>query len=243
MLSAGTEHLMLPRALAWFPSQTVDRGRVWGPAHFDSLEDVPLVPTTRMMCWGDPGADNRLGPPMALLGDHWWSAGRHYAEDELAGCVATTQALVRKMRADRTDPGPPRAERVGSHTAGEPVNDHDCHFLPRFLLAFWRLCEQSLTETTPQHSTGRGPRHQQAGDPADVRVVALRTRRSRQCEPDASGLTPRSWSHRWIVSMHRRHQWYPSEGRHKIIFVGPYVKGPADRPLQPSPETVRALAR
>ena len=26
--------------------------------------------------------------------------------------------------------------------------------------------------------------------------------------------------------MHKRHQWYPSQGIHKIIFVGPYVKGP-----------------
>ena len=43
--------------------------------------------------------------------------------------------------------------------------------------------------------------------------------------------------------MHKRHQWYPSHGIHKIIFVGPYVKGPAGLPLKTSPEQVRALIR
>lgn len=28
--------------------------------------------------------------------------------------------------------------------------------------------------------------------------------------------------------MHKVRQWYPSLGEHKIIWRGPYIKGPAD---------------
>jgi hypothetical protein len=50
------------------------------------------------------------------------------------------------------------------------------------------------------------------------------------------------WSHRWVVQMHKVRQWYPSQQQNKIILRGPYVKGPADKPLI-SGETVRAVTR
>jgi hypothetical protein len=31
--------------------------------------------------------------------------------------------------------------------------------------------------------------------------------------------------------MHKVRQWYPSRGSHQILYRGPYVKGPADKPL------------
>ena len=49
-------------------------------------------------------------------------------------------------------------------------------------------------------------------------------------------------SHRWVVQMHRVRQWYPREDRHKIIWRGPYVKGPPDKPLLDG-TVVRALVR
>jgi hypothetical protein len=51
------------------------------------------------------------------------------------------------------------------------------------------------------------------------------------------------WSHRWIVEMHKRHQWYPSQGVHKIIFVGPLRQGSGGLPLKESAQPVRALVR
>ena len=39
------------------------------------------------------------------------------------------------------------------------------------------------------------------------------------------------WNHRWVVRMHKVRQWYPSEQRHNMIYRGPYVKGPEDKPL------------
>ncbi len=31
--------------------------------------------------------------------------------------------------------------------------------------------------------------------------------------------------------MHKVYQWYPSLQRHKLIYRGRYIKGPADKPL------------
>jgi hypothetical protein len=42
--------------------------------------------------------------------------------------------------------------------------------------------------------------------------------------------------------MHKVRQWYPSLNRHKIIYRGPYVKGPADKPLLGG-DVVRSLNR
>ena len=36
--------------------------------------------------------------------------------------------------------------------------------------------------------------------------------------------------------------WYPSLQQHKVIYRGPYIKGPADKPLL-SNDVVRALIR
>jgi hypothetical protein len=41
----------------------------------------------------------------------------------------------------------------------------------------------------------------------------------------------RRYHHRWVVPMHKVRQWYPSQGVHKIIWHGPYIKGPANAPL------------
>ena len=52
-----------------------------------------------------------------------------------------------------------------------------------------------------------------------------------------------AWSHRWIVEMHKWNQWYPKQGVHKVIFVGPCIKGPEGLPLKDSAVPVRALVR
>jgi hypothetical protein len=42
--------------------------------------------------------------------------------------------------------------------------------------------------------------------------------------------------------MHKVRQWYPKEGTHKVLWRGPYIKGPAGAPLL-SGEKVNALVR
>jgi hypothetical protein len=40
-----------------------------------------------------------------------------------------------------------------------------------------------------------------------------------------------NWSHRWMVAGHWKPQWYPSLGEHRLIYIAPYIKGPASKPL------------
>ena len=68
-------------------------------------------------------------------------------------------------------------------------------------------------------------------DPA-ISVVQLRrdARESvqRQREAESEGAT---WKHQWWVSGHYRAQWYPSDEAHRVIWIAPYLKGPADLPI------------
>jgi hypothetical protein len=123
---------------------------------------------------------------------------------------------------------------------GDEIDDHDDQFALRFLYAFWRLCRQDiaqLDDAPAGHSA-----HviaERAGVPAQVRVATLRpTRRADAPEPAGT----RNWQHQWVVRMHKVRQWYPSENRHKIIYRGPYIKGPADKPLLGG-EVVRSYHR
>lgn len=43
----------------------------------------------------------------------------------------------------------------------------------------------------------------------------------------------REYSHRWLVRGHHRAQWYPSTQSHKVIWIAPHIKGPADAPFVP----------
>lgn len=72
----------------------------------------------------------------------------------------------------------------------------------------------------------RLPAH--VADPV-VQVITLRTREYRS-DDEATG--EREYHTRWIVRGHWRNQWYPSEGRHKPIYVNPYVKGPEGAPVK-----------
>ncbi|MFE9679461.1 hypothetical protein ACFYO5_36040 [Streptomyces sp. NPDC006259] len=45
------------------------------------------------------------------------------------------------------------------------------------------------------------------------------------------GETSRVYHHRWTVRMHKVRQWYPSAQEHRLIWRGPYIKGPTDAPL------------
>jgi hypothetical protein len=42
----------------------------------------------------------------------------------------------------------------------------------------------------------------------------------------------RVYTHRWLVRGHHRAQWYPSLKAHKVVWIAPYIKGPADAPLK-----------
>jgi hypothetical protein len=60
--------------------------------------------------------------------------------------------------------------------------------------------------------------------------------------PTEGGHAGRDWQHRWVVRMHKVRQWYPSLQQHKVLYRGPYIKGPPGKPLMPG-ESVWALSR
>lgn len=128
---------------------------------------------------------------------------------------------------------------VGEYRLGQQIEDPNDTFMPRFLYAFWRLCEQRIAtvdNTEVNHSAQ--VLAERAGVSPDVRVVRLRRSES-QGNADHGG---RQWHHRWIVRMHKVRQWYPSLEQHKVIYRGPYIKGPDDKPLLDG-EIVRGLVR
>ena len=65
--------------------------------------------------------------------------------------------------------------------------------------------------------------------PANVRVVALR--RAATLADGSGQPSPVGWQREWVVRMHKVNQWYPSLGQHRVRFRGPYLKGPAGKPL------------
>lgn len=67
----------------------------------------------------------------------------------------------------------------------------------------------------------------------DIIVAHLRRRVPRDPEHEEWDETHEGpeWSHRWLVRGHWRNQWYPSENRHKPVWIMPFVKGPDDKPL------------
>jgi hypothetical protein len=128
---------------------------------------------------------------------------------------------------------------VGEYAPGEQIDDHDDTFMPRFLYAFWQLCQQQIAAVdmgAVNHSAQVTA--DRAGLSPDVRVVRLR-RTSSPVDGDHHG---REWHHRWVVRILKVRQWYPSLQQHKVIYRGPYVKGPSDKPLLHG-ENVWALVR
>ncbi|MGH3158680.1 MAG: hypothetical protein ACRDNF_19175, partial [Streptosporangiaceae bacterium] len=130
-------------------------------------------------------------------------------------------------------------EVVGEYTPGSEIDDRDDSFMLLFLYAFWRLCEQRIAAVDHaeiNHSAKVVA--ERAGVSPEVRIVQLR----RTEQPGDPSQATHNWQHRWVVRMHKVHQWYPTLQQHKVIYRGPYIKGPDDKPLL-GREIIRGLTR
>uniref|UniRef100_UPI003F585490 hypothetical protein n=1 Tax=Mycolicibacterium obuense TaxID=1807 RepID=UPI003F585490 len=106
-----------------------------------------------------------------------------------------------------------------------------------YLFAFLRIATQ------PMSIVGRCRERRADSVPqAWQRVRVVQLRRFHQAATVENDARQVHWRHSWIVRMHKVRQWYPSLGRHQVIFRGPYLKGPTDAPLLAG-ETVQALVR
>lgn len=113
--------------------------------------------------------------------------------------------------------------------------------LPRWLTTYWTMMNQTVVVSSREPAerlTARRVRRYKI--PEHVTVVQLRRRES---DKEHVGETSVEWQHRWMVRGHWRNQ--PcGEGRHDVkrIWIHPFIKGPADKPLIQT-EKVYALTR
>ncbi|MEU3466028.1 hypothetical protein ABZ721_39585 [Streptomyces sp. NPDC006733] len=128
----------------------------------------------------------------------------------------------------RSEPVPDMGEWDGRRVE-DPYDD----FVGRYMFAFWRLMSQGITTADRPRNPGpaakAGDLDRGVADP-DVRVIRIAAPSPRPT--DGPGETKaRVYHHRWPVRMHKVRQWYPSRQEHRVIWRGPYIKGPADAPL------------
>lgn len=127
---------------------------------------------------------------------------------------------------------------IGEHS-GEVIEVSSlAGWLARYVFAFMGLAQQRIA--TVQRFRDMRALAAKPLQYDDVRVVQLRSF-SPIGDVEQPGAAAQ-YQHRWVVRMHKVNQWYPSQGVHKIIWRGPYIKGPADAPLLAG-EKVHALIR
>ncbi|MER8009643.1 hypothetical protein [Streptomyces sp. NPDC094149] len=109
----------------------------------------------------------------------------------------------------------------------DPYDD----FVARYMFAFWRLITPGVTAASPSHTVSDARADVGSSSPKDPDVRVIRLAAPSPRPSDAEGEMKRMYHHRWPVRMHKVRQWYPSLQEHRVIWRGPYIKGPADAPL------------
>lgn len=118
------------------------------------------------------------------------------------------------------------------------------------VLCAFRVLESRLTESrgeqVPRSARARAARARVDRPEEDVQVVCLRPRtaRDRAAEepaPEPGGAERRSPGYRYPVGPFLRWQWYPRQGRHRLILVDEFPRGPKEAPYRPRAEKVYTI--
>lgn len=107
------------------------------------------------------------------------------------------------------------------------------------MLEFTHLPFVSTKIESGNRSTRRQAERENLPEP-QFRIIHLRHPQKKETQDEGTG---REFSCQWIVGGHWRKQWYPSEQKHKPVYILPYVKGPDDQPLKSSPEKLYKVVR
>lgn len=145
-----------------------------------------------------------------------------------------------KVHLPASDAIPQGEYREGDILGDKPLTD----WALQFLMSFCRMARQP--KTVREETFVRGVPSYQAERPAahhDVRVVSLASYETNGevKEGDPAAEKSRGYSVRFPVQVHAVRQWYPSDGVHRVIFRGPFIKGPKDAPLLDRSKRVRKL--
>jgi hypothetical protein len=111
----------------------------------------------------------------------------------------------------------------------------------RLLASLWQLTRTPVVRNTEHHLPRAAARRveRSGGDPK-VRVLTLGGARPASTPGEH---TTREWQHRWVVRPHWRRQPYgPGRTQHRTILVGPYMKGPDDKPFLGADRVYRIVA-
>jgi hypothetical protein len=124
----------------------------------------------------------------------------------------------------------------------------DAYDVTSFVRAGLAWINQRILSTAAQTPERHARRRAEKLDPStpvsDIRVIQLR-RRTASHQPPALGDEQAlvQWMCQWMVSGHWRQQYYPKSAAHRPIWITPYVKGPADKPLKVPSQRLYAVVR
>lgn len=226
------------RAFGW---QFVTQHQVFPTAQYPGVQvttfmdrDGPVQPTGWRQAVARARAAGSPLPPLMPDG-MYGMRGDACLADESTEMLADLSQRFRQLQEAINQASEWRAEPVPEtgEWGGGQVEDLYDDFVGRYMFAFWRLNGQGVTAVgssgaVSQPRTADGDDGSAPLDP-DVRVIRLAAPSPRPS--DAAGDTKRVYHHRWPVRMHKVRQWYPSRQEHRVIWRGPYIKGPADAPL------------
>lgn len=179
-----------------------------------------------------------VGHPLPRLlrsSSSWITLNTVPSEGEAAASSSTTV----RLGTDTADASDDSTHQVVGKFSCETVDDPGGDLELRYLFAFMRLAAQQIA-TMSRPPTMHDNDHPGTRSHENVRVVHLRSADPQR--PTGESGPAREYKHRHVVRMHKVKQWYPSEQRHKVIWRGPYIRGPEGAPLLAG-EKVQALVR
>ncbi|MFD6250277.1 hypothetical protein [Streptomyces roseolus] len=222
------------RAFGW---QFITQHQVLPTAQYDGVQltcfmdrDGPVQPESWRAAVTHARATGSPLPPLVPDGIYGLRA------DSALGAESGEQraALSEQHRSINT-----ALNRVAAHNAlpleegmwdgGRIVDTYD-DFAARYAFAFWRLAAQGVTVLGPSRERASQSETVRPSADSDIRVIRLAYQIPAQRSGKEEG-EGRVYQHRWTVRMHKVRQWYPSSQQHRLIWRGPYIKGPADAPF------------
>ncbi|MFD0723910.1 hypothetical protein [Streptomyces globosus] len=121
---------------------------------------------------------------------------------------------------------------------GGRIKDTYDDFAARYAFAFWRLAAQGVTALgSPAKPGADRPGIRTGAQQTELNVRIIHLARQVQAQRSAEDGSTRVYHHRWTVRMHKVRQWYPSSQEHRLIWRGPYIKGPSDAPFMVGEKT------
>lgn len=187
--------------------------------------------------WGDD-LRRSLDIPVILTASWSWRAGE------------TLKAMLERIDREyqlRYTPGQPDPDDAGyvNEEQDRVLFMRSAEQLGRFILGAQLWLNQRIFQQTPhapeRHTRKRYERETGRTCPV-VQLIQLR-KVEHTSEPGGEGKHV-EWAHRWIVGGHVRNQPVgPGRKERKLIWIGPYIKGPDDKPLSAARRKVFQVER